>query len=166
MPDLGAHSIGLSLIKSKLTKETNMLPAQSIYNWNTTTNTGSQQQQSLYWGGNSNNSNRNYSTGTNSWSVNNNGSHSTNSWAIQSSTSVFNNSSHQSFLPKFSDTFNGCSQSEAKGSWNGFKSMGTMRQNSTDHIFGDPRKKMDWEAEVENVFIEEIVKLSDSLRNK
>ena len=47
-------------------------------------------------------------------------------------------------LPKFSDTFG----------------------SSGNNLFGDPKKKLDWDGLVDNVFKEEIVKLSDSVRNK
>eukprot|EP00091_Calanus_sinicus_P019146 TRINITY_DN4674_c0_g1_i2.p1 TRINITY_DN4674_c0_g1~~TRINITY_DN4674_c0_g1_i2.p1 ORF type:complete len:169 (-),score=36.78 TRINITY_DN4674_c0_g1_i2:39-488(-) len=41
------------------------------------------------------------------------------------------------------------------------------RQNSSEqNLFGDPKKKLDWDGLVDNVFKEEIVKLSDTVRNK
>ena len=56
-------------------------------------------------------------------------------------------------LPKFSDTF--CSSEGG----NSFKSGGESRQNSSEHnLFGDPKKKLDWDGLVDNVFKEEIVK--------
>eukprot|EP00092_Neocalanus_flemingeri_P073446 GFUD01090614.1.p2 GENE.GFUD01090614.1~~GFUD01090614.1.p2 ORF type:complete len:138 (-),score=33.82 GFUD01090614.1:41-454(-) len=78
-------------------------------------------------------------------------------------------------LPKFSDTF--CSSS-GSNSFNSFKSEkstlnefswngSSSRRNSAETgLFGDPKKKVDWDGLVDNVFKEEIVKLSDSVRNK
>ena len=41
------------------------------------------------------------------------------------------------------------------------------RQNSNEHnIFGDPKKKVNWDNLVENVFLDEIDKLSNTVRNK
>jgi hypothetical protein len=75
--------------------------------------------------------------------------------------SFVNVESSNNNLPKFSDTF--CSSLGE----NSYKSGGASRQNSSEHnLFGDPKKKLDWDGLVDKVFIEEIVKLSDTVRNK
>ena len=75
--------------------------------------------------------------------------------------SFFNVGSSNNNLPTFSDTF--CSS----GGENSYKSVGASRQNSSEHnIFGDPKKKLDWDGLVDNIFKEDIVKLSDTVRNE
>eukprot|EP00092_Neocalanus_flemingeri_P062513 GFUD01075430.1.p1 GENE.GFUD01075430.1~~GFUD01075430.1.p1 ORF type:complete len:156 (+),score=37.93 GFUD01075430.1:45-470(+) len=140
-----------------------MSPTPKTYNW-------------------SSNTNQSTASGSSGWNVNSSNGwgggsvREQNSGSASSSNSFFvGPSNNNESLPKFSDTF--CSSSGSNSfksvksekstlnefSWNGSSS----RRNSAETgLFGDPKKKVDWDGLVDNVFKEEIVKLSDSVRNK
>ena len=94
---------------------------------------------------------------------------------FQENTSYVKTSNNNESLPKFSETFCGF---ETGNSFNSFKlrssssselswSANSSRRNSSETaLFGDPKKKLDWDGLVENVFKEEIAKLSDKVQNK
>ena len=124
-----------------------MSPISKVYNWGTNTspqeNTGFS---SNSWCSSSSNGDKNGASSS-GW-----GGGGTNSGFDSSKSSFVNVGSSNNNLPKFSDTF--CSS----GGGNSFKSEGASRQNSSEHnLFGDPKKKLDWDGLVDNVFKEEIV---------
>eukprot|EP00092_Neocalanus_flemingeri_P062514 GFUD01075431.1.p1 GENE.GFUD01075431.1~~GFUD01075431.1.p1 ORF type:complete len:160 (+),score=38.99 GFUD01075431.1:45-482(+) len=144
-----------------------MSPTPKTYNWSSNTNQSSASASA---------------SGSSGWNVNSSNGwgggsvREQNSGSASSSNSFFvGPSNNNESLPKFSDTF--CSSSGSNSfksvksekstlnefSWNGSSS----RRNSAETgLFGDPKKKVDWDGLVDNVFKEEIVKLSDSVRNK
>jgi hypothetical protein len=73
-------------------------------------------------------------------------------------------------LPKLSNTL--CkagaetnfsrSSSSSDFSWSGSSSRSSRRNSSETALFGDPRKKLNWDKIVDKVFKEEIVKLADT----
>merc|ERR1711915_1024156 len=64
-------------------------------------------------------------------------------WSNNNTTNTQNSGSEH--LPKFSDTFFSSSENTA------YKSV--SRQNSDNHVFGDPRKKLDWDGLVDMFFV-------------
>ena len=155
-----------------------MSPTPKIYNWSVNSTKESNGPSSLGWGVNSFDG-QSSTTGWGGVSSNrreqDSGSSSlgyipTNLYTVNTASSNNNES-----LPKFSDTF--CS-SESGSGFNSFKlrnsssnefswsGSSTRRNSSENGLFGDPKKKLDWDGLVENVFKEEIVKLSNTVRNK
>ena len=133
-----------------------MSPTSKVYNWGSN---NSQQENSGFssnsWCSSSSSGDKNGSSSS-EW-----GDGGSNSGYFSADFSFVNVGSSNNNLPKFSDTF--CSSRDE----NSHKSGGVSRQNSSEHnLFGDPKKKLDWDGLVDNVFKEEIVKLSDTVRNK
>eukprot|EP00092_Neocalanus_flemingeri_P102807 GFUD01131515.1.p1 GENE.GFUD01131515.1~~GFUD01131515.1.p1 ORF type:complete len:174 (+),score=46.42 GFUD01131515.1:71-592(+) len=132
------------------------------------------------WGG-ANSRESNGGSSSLGWSVNvsrgeNSGFSSLNYSQANSSFVNVGSSNNNESLPKFTDTFGNSgngnsgnffklrSSSSSEFSWSGSSS----RRNSSEHggLFGDPKKKVDWDGLVDNVFKEEIAKLSDKVQNK
>ena len=82
-------------------------------------------------------------------------------------------SNNNDSLPKFSDTFCNAgaentfsrSSSSSDFSWSGSSSRSSRRNSSETALFGDPRKKLNWDKIVDKVFKEEIAKLADTVQN-
>ena len=125
-----------------------MSPTSKVYNWGS--NTSQQENTGLSsnsWCSSSSSGDKN-GVSSSGW-----GGGGSNSGYNSANTFFVNVGSSNNNLPKFSDTF--CSS----GSGNSFKSGGASRQNSSEHNrFGDPKKKLDWDGLVDNVFKEELVK--------
>merc|ERR1711892_125556 len=156
--------LNLSYKKIQESKQiSTMSPTPKQYNWGSDTS----QQASSSWSSSASNSASNGSSWCSSGDKN---ASSSSGWGGGGSTSGYSSSkasfvnvgSSNNNLPKFSDTF--CNS----GGDSSFKFGGsTSRQNSSENnLFGDPKKKLDWDGLVDNVFKEEIVKLSDTVRNK
>ena len=80
------------------------------------------------------------------------------SFVFNSNKSNNNNNSSGSALPKFQETF------DVSTSWSDNSSRrGSMESGS---IFGNPKKKVDWDGEVEKVFLQEIGRASQELQSK
>ena len=138
-----------------------MSPTPKMYSWTVSKSDDKNYSSSSSWGSSSRdkNASANYN-----WS----------SSSTTSGSSYFVNvgsSNNNESLPKFTDTFCGASGSSSfkQNSTNsGEFSWGSSssRRNSNETLFGDPKQKVDWDGLVDNVFKEEIAKLSDSVQNK
>ena len=118
----------------------------------------------LGWGSNSSNGDKNGSSSI-GWGGSNKRDQSSGLSNLNSSFVNVGSSNNNESLPKFSDTF--CS-SGGGNSFNSFKLNGSSsRRNSSETaLFGDPKKKLNWDKIVDKVFKEEIAKLSDTVQNK
>ena len=63
-------------------------------------------------------------------------------------------------LPKFQDAF------DYKNSWSNSSSRRGSFENNGSSIFGGNQRKVDWDGEVEKVFIEEIEKFGNDLKSQ
>ena len=78
--------------------------------------------------------------------------------ANSNTTNNNNNNSSSSGLPKFQETF------DVGSSW----SNSGIRRGSEDGegIFGNPKRKVDWDGEVEKVFLQEIGRASQEIQSR
>ena len=116
-----------------------MSPTQQMYNW---TNSNSNQDSQF-------NSQTNSTGGQTSFGFNSN---STNNNSFLANSQNNNNNT----LPKFGEAF------DSKCSW----SNSSSRRGSSENIFGNSQRRVDWDGEVDQVFTEEIVKFANDFNSQ
>ena len=115
-----------------------MSPTQQMYNWTNSNQDSQFNSQTNSTGGQT-------SFGFNSSSTNNNNNN-----------SFLANSQNNNTLPKFQEAF------DSKCSW----SNNSSRRGSSENIFGNSQRRVDWDGEVDQVFTEEIVKFANDFNSQ
>ena len=128
------------------------------------------------WGGNLASVHRNRPNGPTSlgWDVNSSTREKSGSSClgyIQENSSSMTTSKNNESLPKFADTFSGHTyenfkpRSSSSSEFSSWSSSSSRRNSSDTPLFGDSKKKVNWDRLVDKVFKEEIVKMSDHLKS-
>ena len=128
------------------------------------------------WGGNLASVHRNQPNGPASlgWDVNSSTiekSGSSSLGYIQEHSASMTTSKNNESLPKFADTFSSYNyenfkmRSSSSSEFSSWSSSSSRRNSSDTPLFGDSKKKVNWDRLVDKVFKEEIVKMSDQIKS-
>jgi hypothetical protein len=128
------------------------------------------------WGGNLASVHRNQPSGPASlgWDVNSSTIDKSGSLSLgffQENSSLMTTSKNNESLPKFADTFSSNNfenfklRSSSSNEFSSWSSSSSRRNSSDTPLFGDSKKKVNWDRLVDKVFKEEIVKMSDQIKS-